>query len=147
VLAAHEGALVVRTSAFFGPWDRYNFVFTTLAALAAGRRVEASRDVVSPTYVPDLVHEVLNLLVDGSTGLWHLANAGAMSWYDLALAAAARAGFDERLVAAVGEGEPLSTALTSERGVLLPSLQGAIDRFFPDSEIDWSDRALHFAAE
>ena len=26
VAAAHPGSLMVRTSAFFGPWDRYNFV-------------------------------------------------------------------------------------------------------------------------
>ena len=33
--------------------------------------------VVSPTYVPDLVHATLDLLLDGETGLWHLANDGA----------------------------------------------------------------------
>ena len=33
---AHPGALVVRTSAFFGPWDRYNFVHLALAQMAPG---------------------------------------------------------------------------------------------------------------
>ena len=84
VLATHEGALVVRTSAFFGPWDRYNFVWKILNALSRGDAVEAGDDIVSPTYVPDLVHEILNLLIDGGTGLWHLANAGSVSWYDFA---------------------------------------------------------------
>src|SRR3712207_7264131 len=30
VLSAHPGALVVRTSAFFGPWDQFNFVWSVL---------------------------------------------------------------------------------------------------------------------
>jgi dTDP-4-dehydrorhamnose reductase len=43
---------------------------------------------------------------------------------------------------AAGEA-PLNTALTSERGLLLPPLESALDRFFRDSEVDWAlpDRA------
>jgi dTDP-4-dehydrorhamnose reductase len=40
--------------------------------------------VISPTYVPDLVHASLDLLIDGEKGLWHLANNGALTWADLA---------------------------------------------------------------
>ena len=36
--------------------------------------------VISPTYVPDLTHAALDLLIDGEGGLWHLANQGAVSW-------------------------------------------------------------------
>src|SRR5215213_4845278 len=71
--AAHPGSLIVRTSAFFGPWDRYNFIWAALNAFAAGRTFAAGSDVVSPTYVPDLVHVTLDLLIDGETGVWHLA--------------------------------------------------------------------------
>ncbi len=147
VLAAHPGALVVRTSAFFGPWDRHNAVWKTLNALAAGQCVEAGTEIVSPTYVPDLVHEVLNLLIDGASGLWHLANPGALSWNDLALRAARLAGYHEDLITLPPVQPVLSTALTSERGVLLPPLDGALDRFLRDSEVDWTETALHLAAE
>jgi dTDP-4-dehydrorhamnose reductase len=147
VLAAHPGALVVRTSAFFGPWDRHNAVWKTLNALAAGQCVEAGTEIVSPTYVPDLVHEVLNLLIDGASGLWHLANPGALSWNDLALRAARLAGYHEDLITLPPAQPVLSTALTSERGVLLPPLDGALDRFLRDSEVDWTETALHLAAE
>src|SRR5205085_2551062 len=52
VLAAHEGALVVRTSAFFGPWDLHDFVARTLDSLGRGEQPSAAGDaVVSPTYV------------------------------------------------------------------------------------------------
>jgi dTDP-4-dehydrorhamnose reductase len=148
VLAAHDGALMVRTSAFFGPWDRYNFVWSILNTLSRGDVVEARADMVSPTYVPDLVHEVLNLLIDGGTGLWHLANTGAVSWYDFARMAAERAGYDPDLVTQDDEGGTLSTVLDSERGLLLPSFESAFDRFFNDSEISWSaDDTLSVAAE
>ena len=76
---------MVRTSAFFGPWDEYNFVTIALRELAAGRTLVASRDaVVSPTYVLDLVHASLDLLIDGERGIWHLANRGALDWAALA---------------------------------------------------------------
>ena len=48
VKEAFPEALVVRTSAFFGPWDTYNFVHMTLRALKEGRRVEASDAAVFP---------------------------------------------------------------------------------------------------
>src|SRR5918993_3497308 len=65
VLAAHPGALVVRTSTFFGPWDRHNTVWKTLNALAAGQCVEAGTEIVSPAYVPGVVDGGLNLLLHG----------------------------------------------------------------------------------
>src|SRR6185436_5712000 len=66
VLAEFPGALVIRTSAFFGPWDRYNFVHLVLNDFANGRKVFAANDLsVSPTYVPDLVKATLDLLIDG----------------------------------------------------------------------------------
>ncbi len=57
VLDHHPGALVVRTSAFFGPWDEHNFVTCSLRTLARGEEVRVPAElIVSPTYVPDLVH-------------------------------------------------------------------------------------------
>jgi len=147
VQAVHPGALIVRTSAFFGPWDRHNFVHSVLKTLAAGHGVEAGIDVVSPTYVPDLVHAALDLLIDGATGVWHLTNPGEISWRDLAGRVAQRAGFDPDLVSAASDDQVLNTALSSERGLLLPPLESAIDRFFVESEVVWDADALRVAAE
>ncbi|MCA1814904.1 MAG: sugar nucleotide-binding protein [Acidobacteria bacterium] len=137
VLASHSKALVVRTSAFFGPWDEHNFLHAALREVAAGRRfVAASDSVVSPTYVPDLVHACLDLLVDGERGVWHLANGGAISWADFARRAAREAGHDERLVAAaptkrlrLAAMRPPFSALASERAQLLPPLEDALARY------------------
>jgi len=137
VLAAHDGALVVRTSAFFGPWDRYNFVIQSLQALADGRTFAAPHDVrVSPTYVPDLVNACLDLLIDGERGIWHLANAGDVSWAELALQAAEAAGVDARSLRACANAElclpaarPAYAVLGSTRARLMPPLDDALRRW------------------
>jgi dTDP-4-dehydrorhamnose reductase len=140
VLGANGEALVLRTSAFFGPWDQHNFVFHTLRALAAGQEWRAASDAaVSPTYVPDLVNAALDLLIDGENGIWHLANEGEVTWADLARRAAKRAGFDPERVRLNGaERVRTSTALDSSRGRLMPTLDTALDRFFTDGEQNWA---------
>jgi dTDP-4-dehydrorhamnose reductase len=149
VLAADPSALVIRTSAFFGPWDAYNFVTIALRTLAEGRPFEAASDgVVSPTYVPDLVHATLDLLVDGERGIWHLANRGSTTWADLARLAAERAGLPADLVKGRPTAEfgwparrPTNTTLASERADIMPSLEHALERFLRDSEDRWLARA------
>ena len=136
-LAAHPGAMVVRTSAFFGPWDRHNFVHHALTALARGERFDAVDDVrVSPTYVPDLVNVCLDLLIDGESGLWHLANQGDVSWAELARRAASLASLDASSLRAVAGATPGGAAprprygvLASMRATLMPSLDDALARF------------------
>lgn len=130
VLDAGGKALIVRTSAFFGPWDRYNFAWHVLSALARGETVKAcTRTRVSPTFVPDLCHATLDLLIDGETGLWHLANDGEVSWFDFARRVAEGAGYDPRLVVADDGPQALSTALTSNRGQMLRSFDAALEDF------------------
>jgi len=144
VLAHAPEALVVRTSAFFGPWDRHNAVTLALETLRRGDRWRAPHDqVVSPTYVPDLVMAALDLLVDGESGVWHLANRGAVSWSDLAAMAAEAAGLATALIEAVpGEAmghvapRPAWSVLDSERGRVMPALEDALVRYFGDIEPD-----------
>jgi dTDP-4-dehydrorhamnose reductase len=128
-------AIIVRTSALFGPWDRHNFIHKTLASLSTGRPLVVNDECrVSPTYVPDLVHRALDLLIDGESGIWHVANEGAISWGELAREAAARAGLNAELVIAE-DGFTTSTELGSHRGPLLPPLQNALERFFREREV------------
>jgi dTDP-4-dehydrorhamnose reductase len=130
-------ALIVRTSAFFGPVDARNFLTGALHAISAGRRFRAAADcVVSPTYVPDLADAVLDLLIDGESGVWHLANQGAMSWADFARAGATAAGLNRALVVStpltnlgLRASRPAYSALRSTRGVVLPSIEDAIARY------------------
>ena len=134
VLAAHSDSLVIRSSAFFGPWDRYNFLYETLRRLARGEDAEASASrIVSPTYVPELVQVTLDLLLDEASGVWHLVNEGAVSFHDLAREAADRAGLDKSRIR-LGDSRPADTSLSSERGLLLQPIDKALSRFMAEAE-------------
>jgi dTDP-4-dehydrorhamnose reductase len=142
VLAVHEHALVVRAGPCFGPWDRTNFVWSILNELAMDGAVKAGPELVSPTYVPDLAHVAFDLLIDGAYGLWHLTNPGALSRHHFIRRVAEKAGLDPAAVALRPEDGTLNRALTSERGVLLPPLDSAIDRYLRESEIAWDERDI-----
>jgi dTDP-4-dehydrorhamnose reductase len=136
-------ALIIRTSAFFGPWDAYNFVSYVLKRLMDGRTVRAGNVVVSPTYVPDLVHASLDLLIDGEQGLWHLANQGAVSWCQWARTTARMAGYDpDRVQECDPSGlgwcatRPRYSALGSERGVLLANWESSLEKFLQERQQD-----------
>jgi len=140
VAKAHPRALIVRTSAFFGPDDEHNFLVQALRALAVGKAFAAQTDVrVSPTYVPDLADTCLDLLIDDESGIWHLANGGDVSWFEFAQLASAQADMAADSLCPVrgpcaGEAaaRPAYAVLASERATLMPSLEGAITRFIAE---------------
>jgi dTDP-4-dehydrorhamnose reductase len=135
LLAIDADALIIRTSAFFGPWDRYNFLYDSIERLKRGEDVVAcDKTIVSPTYVPDLVHATLDLLLDEEKGIWHLTNQGAVSWHDLARQAADMARIDTGRVRVAENVEPADTSLTSRRGLLLRPLDQALGDFAEHSE-------------
>lgn len=129
--------LIVRTAAVFAPCNAADFAAGVVRRLSKGRSGSAVVDVVvSPTYVPDLVSAALDLMIDGETGLWHLANRGALSWYDFAAAIAEALGFDPGLVRPIPAKKanwtakrPAYAPLSSERGSVLPPLDEAIARY------------------
>jgi dTDP-4-dehydrorhamnose reductase len=135
VMSIDADALIVRTSAFFGPWDRYNFLINTVEQLRRGEEVVASdRKVVSPTYVPDLVHATLDLLLDEEKGIWHLTNQGAVSWHELACEAADWAKLGRDRIRKAPDLDLVDTSLTSNRGVMLRGLDRSLSDFFDHSE-------------
>jgi dTDP-4-dehydrorhamnose reductase len=142
VLERNPQALIVRTSAFFGPWDEHNFISLALRALARGQPFTAASDlVVSPTYVPDLVHTSLDLLIDAQSGIWHLANDCALSWLELAARAAHAAGIETKRLESRHSSElhlpaqrPAYSALSSNRGRIMPSLDDALRRYCEHAE-------------
>lgn len=141
-------ALVIRTSAFFGPWDAHNFVVQTLRSIRHGRRTIAVDDiVVSPTYVPDLVNTTLDLLIDGETGLWHLANGGTTTWFEFARQAADACGERADLIeraSAIDLGWPAPrppySALASIRGSVMRSREDALAAFA--SHREWLEHEI-----
>jgi dTDP-4-dehydrorhamnose reductase len=140
------GALIVRTAAFFSAADPYNFAVAVLDALAAGRPFMAADDqVVTPTFVPALVDRALDLLIDGETGVWHVAGDEAVSWADFARRVAVAAGADASRITGVPGASlglraprPGYAALGSERG---PAV-GALDRDIAAVVRGFQDRQL-----
>lgn len=130
-------SLIVRTAAFFSSEDPYNFAAHVVRALDRREALPAAADLfVSPTYLPDLVDAVLDLLIDGESGLWHLANEGATSWAGFATLIAKSLGLDAGLIVPTqahlfgwAARRPAYAPLGSERGRTMPSLESAVARY------------------
>jgi dTDP-4-dehydrorhamnose reductase len=103
--AANPRAMVVRTSGLFGVHPcrikGYNFVDLMLKLAAErGRVTVVSDEVLSPTYTKDLARAMVNLAEADRPGLYHMANQGAVSWYDFAAAVFEESGTSCELVQA-----------------------------------------------
>ncbi|HEX5775634.1 MAG TPA: family 1 glycosylhydrolase [Caulobacteraceae bacterium] len=137
VLALGGKALMIRTAAFFSPYDPWNFAAWVTRSLADGQEIAVAEDlVVSPTYVPDLVDATLDLLIDGEAGVWHLANQGEVTWAQFAAKIADLLDLDQALIApspwkSLGwpAARPAHAPLASERGCLMPTLENALERY------------------
>jgi dTDP-4-dehydrorhamnose reductase len=136
----NPSALIIRTSSFFGPWDHYNFARQVLQSLDFQKPFTAVDDIViSPTYVPDLVHHSLDLLIDEEKGIWHITNHGIISWAEFAKEVATRGGYAKQKINTRRSSEmlwkatrPSYSVLQSNRGLQLPSLDNALERFFKE---------------
>jgi dTDP-4-dehydrorhamnose reductase len=85
-------AWIVRTSWLFGPGGR-NFVRTVAGLTAERDEIRVVCDQFgSPTYAPDLAAALAAILERGRFGTYHVTNAGACSWFDLATAVRDRLG-------------------------------------------------------
>lgn len=102
-LAAHPGALVVRTSWVISG-THPNFVATMLR-LVEERDLRVVDDQLGcPTVAGDLAAATLHALGEGATGVLHLTNSGATTWLELARTAVDMAGRDPSRI------EPCTTA-------------------------------------
>jgi dTDP-4-dehydrorhamnose reductase len=125
LLAAWPGTLLVRSGPVFGSSDAEDFAARWRRDLGRGRVLRVPAGLVSPAYAPDLADAALDLLIDGETGLWHLACRGAVTWIDFARALARHWG--GRAVPV--RGEAASHALTSDRAPPLPAFDTALEAY------------------
>lgn len=147
VLSIYPKSLIIRTSSFFGPWDNYNFITQTLRALVKKNEVFVPNDMfISPTYVPDLVHECLNLLIDGEEGIVHLTNGGELSWEEFAVLAAQSLKQKFKINTNLIHGKSISdfnyrakrprrSVLKSAKYSRLPSIENALSRYSNELQI------------
>jgi dTDP-4-dehydrorhamnose reductase len=116
-LAAHPGALVVRSSWVISATHR-NFVTTILGRANAGPVNVVSDQLGCPTYAPDLAAATLAAFDTGATGILHLTNQGPTSWYELARTACNLAGIDPNRVRPISSGEYPTRAARPRYSVL-----------------------------
>ena len=84
VQAANPSSYVIRTSWVFGE-GKESFLSTLPRKLRAGERIRAITDVwASATYVNDLVERTRAILARQHFGLYHVVNAGTLSYADFA---------------------------------------------------------------
>lgn len=136
VLDACPGALVVRSSGLFGVREGSDFLSEALGTLQGGGQVHLDHDHrFSPTYLPDLVHASLDLLIDGESGVWHLVNQGESTWAELVGTLAERLGLSRQQVRPLSALpsrqvlRPRYSVLGSAHGQLLPSLGQALNHY------------------
>lgn len=148
VLAAGSDALIVRTAWVFG--DGGNFVKTILGAARRASRGEGPALRVvddqrgSPTYAQHLADGILALLETGEAGIYHLANSGVASWWDLARAALRVADLDVPIEAVSSEAFPrpaprpawsvLDLGRARGVGVTMPSWQDGLRAYLESPE-------------
>ncbi|MFN2439496.1 MAG: sugar nucleotide-binding protein, partial [Chitinophagaceae bacterium] len=149
VIKENHDALIIRTSAFFGPWDEYNFVYHVRKSLSQFETITVANDIyISPTYIVDLVHSTLDLIIDDEKQIWHLSNQGKVTWSEFALMIADRFGLDKKLIIPLPQKDilfiakrPAYSVLSSERAILLPGLEDALYRYSDES------RAIHLLSK
>ncbi|HET6557023.1 MAG TPA: family 1 glycosylhydrolase [Prolixibacteraceae bacterium] len=131
-------SLIIRSSCFFNPWhpnDRLRMILRS--GLNCDRQIFLPSDIImSPAYIPDIVNTVLDLLIDGESGIWHLSNQEEITLYDFARLALEIAGLNDTIVSAVPSSmldyaalRPSYSVLESSGGITLPLLNNALTNF------------------
>ena len=123
VLSTSANSLIVRTSWLFGRGR--NFIAAILAQAQerrAGRASEPLRVVDDqygrPTYAHDLAEAITYLVERGAGGLYHIANRGVASWWELARASLDGAGYEDLSVERIRTDELTVDAPRPTRSVL-----------------------------
>ena len=96
---------IIRTSKLFGPpgigeTSKKSFPEMMIGFARAKGKIEAiDAEVGSPTYVKDLAEAVLRMVAGGAaSGIYHITNSGACTWYEYAKAAVEFSGVQAEVV-------------------------------------------------
>ena len=97
--------MIIRISWLFGN-NGPNFIRTIVEAARKGNPLRVVNDQRgSPTYARDVAVQTLKMVDAGCRGTYHVTNAGACSWYDLAVRAVAWAGISNVTATPVASSE------------------------------------------
>lgn len=94
---------IVRTSWLFGEFGN-NFVKTMLTLGKNKSQLKVVHDQIgSPTYTYDLAKKIIEVVHTDKYGVYHIANKGSCSWYELAIEIFKQTNLDTKLVACTSE--------------------------------------------
>jgi dTDP-4-dehydrorhamnose reductase len=131
-------SLIIRSSRFFNPWHKHDPLSNILySVMNSPRQFNLPSDIVmSPAYIPDVANTVLDLLIDGESGIWHLSNQQEITLYDFTRLALEIAGLNKNIISAVPSASleytalrPSYSVLESSAGITLPLLTNALTNF------------------
>jgi dTDP-4-dehydrorhamnose reductase len=141
----HDAPLILRTCGVYARGGK-NFPRTIARRVMSGEHLRVVDDQhVSPTYALDLAHAIIRLIrMPTARGIFHAANSGVTSWYNVARAIAALLGkpdhpiepISSRLLARPAPRPAFSalecTKLSLQLGVVLRPWDEALNGFFDD---------------
>ncbi len=150
VLSLCPNSLIVRTSWVFGRGRNFIAAILEQAQKRRTGELEGPLKVVAdqhgrPTYAYDLAEGILGLLKRPADGIFHLANSGVATWWDLARACLDYAGFSDLSVERIRTDElvldaprpawsVLDTSKAEAVGVTMRSWQDALSAYLESDE-------------
>ena len=139
IMAHASNYLILRIGVLFGPCapDKPQFVEKMLALVNAGKTIRVSNDVLStPCFSLDIAGKVARMIsCETHSGLYHVANHGVASLYDLMLRILTILNLEQCIQAGSHEEFPAvgikntHTAIISERIDALRAWQDAVDEY------------------
>lgn len=141
ILKNNSDSLIIRSSFFFNPWSNDDMLKIILDSTAkTDKEIYLPSDIIiSPTYIPDLVNQALDLLIDNESGIWHLSGPDEMtqfSFIQLALNIGEKS--TRHIIAQPFEKlnfraeRPSYSVLMSSQGIVLPSIQSSLYSYFSE---------------
>lgn len=152
VMRINPESLIIRSSFFFNPWHVEDSLGKILrSAVSSERRHYLASDIImSPSYIPDLVNTVLDLMIDQESGIWHLSNQEEISFFELAVTALQIAGLNEKGISPLPSSRmnytavrPSYSVLKSSGGITLPSLKTSLASFINELYSDPAFRLIN----
>ncbi|HLN54495.1 MAG TPA: sugar nucleotide-binding protein [Bacteroidales bacterium] len=141
VLRINPDSMIVRSGFFFNPWHAGDGLLKLLkSGMRSDRKYNLPSDIIiSPAYLPAMVNTVLDLMIDGEAGIWHLSNQQEVSFYDFARMAFEIAGIDDSVITPVPSSKlflaarrPVYSVLKSSSGIILPGLENTLNSFIDE---------------
>lgn len=132
VTAADPGSpLIICGPEWFGTGNARNRILEIIAASKRGQVVQLCTETrATATYMPDLFHAGLDLLIDGATDRWWLANSSDLSWFEFGQRLVEQVGLDRALIIPKEPSAPSRAQPSPAHQSLMPDLMNAAERYF-----------------